>query len=108
MSVKGWNFKLLIAVGHGSKRGRRVRLPSSAPFETLGIVGIPRVFYCHKRPVKSTSRCATVGCIAKFGCESQCNRKMVAWNATFMTSCCLAIANNRKSRRYGNSMKGRT
>ena len=32
MSVKGWNFKLLIAVGHGSKRGRRVRLPSSAPY----------------------------------------------------------------------------
>lgn len=44
MSVKGWNFKLLIDVGHGSKGGRRVRLPSSAPFETLGIVGISRVF----------------------------------------------------------------
>lgn len=44
MSVKGWNFKLLIVVGHGSKGGRRVRLPSSAPFETLGIVGISRVF----------------------------------------------------------------
>ncbi|EEG70314.1 hypothetical protein BIFPSEUDO_04060 [Bifidobacterium pseudocatenulatum DSM 20438 = JCM 1200 = LMG 10505] len=65
-------------------------------------------FYCRKRPVKSTSRRATVGCVAKFGCESQCNRKMVAWNATLMTSCCLAIANNRKSRRYGNSTKGRT
>ena len=44
MSVKGWNFKLLIVAEHDSKGGRRVRLPSSAPFETLGIVGIPRVF----------------------------------------------------------------
>lgn len=37
MSVKGWNFKLLIAVGHGSKRGRRVRLPSSAPCEPFEV-----------------------------------------------------------------------
>ena len=37
MSVKGWNFKLLIAVGHGFEGGRRVRLPSSAPLKTLEI-----------------------------------------------------------------------
>ena len=50
MSVKGWNFKLLIVVGHGSKGGRRVRLPSSAPLKTLGIPTIPRVFNLVKIP----------------------------------------------------------
>lgn len=48
MSVKGWNFKLLIAVGHGFEGGRRVRLPSSAPFETLGIPAFsPHFDRCH-------------------------------------------------------------
>lgn len=37
MSVKGWNFKLLIAVGHGFEGGRRVRLPSSAPCEPFEV-----------------------------------------------------------------------
>ena len=37
MSVKGWNFKLLIVVGHGFKGGRRVRLPSSAPCEPFEV-----------------------------------------------------------------------
>lgn len=36
MSVKGWNFKLLIVVGHGFKGGRRVRLPLSAPLISNG------------------------------------------------------------------------
>lgn len=45
MSVKGWNFKLLIAVGHGSKRGRRVRLPSSAPCEPFEVNNFKGFFF---------------------------------------------------------------
>lgn len=43
MSVKGWNFKLLIVAWHGFEGGRRVRLPSSAPSVSMARLQISSV-----------------------------------------------------------------
>ena len=99
MSVKGWNFKLLIVAWHGFEGGRRVRLPSSAPFETLGIATIPRVLLSLGNLRNATQRrFRTVQPLVaprKLVAPHRRNHKMVARNVTSVTSWCLAIASNR-------------